>query len=319
MRGGRPPTEPTLTSEEQATLSGWTRRPMTAQAHALRARVILGAAEARSNKDVAAALAITELTVGKWRRRFLARRLDGLLDVPCPGAPRPGAPPTIGDADVERVIARTLESAPRDATHWSTRPMAATTDYSQSTISRIWRAFALAPQRSETFKLSSDPLFIEKVRDIVGLYLGPPERAIVFSVDEKTQIQALDRTAPMLPLRPGQVERHTHGYAQHGTTSLFRRSRGRVRPGDRRVSPAPPLGRVPHLPRHGRDERAAGARDPVILDNYGTHKTALIHLWLAKHPRYHLHRGGDHRDRGRAAARGRLLLGPRQPPRLDPR
>ena len=159
---------------------------------------MLAAAEGRSNKDLAATLRITEPTVGKWRRRFLAARLDGLLD-----EPRPGAPRTIGDADVERVIALTLESAPRDATHWSTRSMAAASGYSQSSISRIWRPFALAPHRSETFKLSTDPLFIEKVRDIVGLYLAPPERALVLSVDEKTQIQALDRTAPMLPRRPG--------------------------------------------------------------------------------------------------------------------
>jgi transposase len=284
MPRGRPLGDLTLTAEEQATLAGWTRRPTTAQAHALRARIVLGAAEGRSNKDLAATLRISEPTVGKWRRRFLAERLDGLLD-----EPRPGAPRTIGDADVERVIALTLESAPRDATHWSTRSMAAATGYSQSSISRIWRAFALAPHRSETFKLSTDPLFIEKVRDIVGLYLAPPERALVLSVDEKTQIQALDRTAPMLPLRPGQVERHTHDYERHGTTSLFaaldvatgqvigachRRHRAvEFRAFLDRIETAVP----PDLEVH------------VILDNVSTHKTPLIRRWLVGHPRYHLH------------------------------
>jgi transposase len=273
-----------LTAEEQATLTGWTRRPTTAQALAHRARIVLGAAEGRSNKDIAATLRVTEPTVGKWRRRFLAERLDGLLD-----EPRPGAPRTIGDADVERVIALTLESAPRDATHWSTRSMAAASGYSQSSISRIWRAFALAPHRSETFKLSTDPLFIEKVRDIVGLYLAPPERALVLSVDEKTQIQALDRTAPMLPMRPGQVERHTHDYERHGTTSLFaaldvatgqvigechRRHRAvEFRAFLDRIEKAVP----PDLEVH------------VILDNVSTHKTPLIRRWLVTHPRYHLH------------------------------
>ena len=284
MPRGRPLEELTLTAEEQARLTEWTRRPTTAQALAVRARVVLGAAEGRSNKDIAAALRITEPTVGKWRRRFLAQGLDGLLD-----EPRPGAPRTIGDADVERVIALTLESAPRDATHWSTRSMAAATGYSQSSISRIWRAFALQPHRSETFKLSTDPLFIEKVRDIVGLYLAPPERALVLSVDEKSQIQALDRTQPMLPMRPGQVERHTHDYERHGTTCLFAALD---------VATGEVIGEC-----HGR-HRAVEFRSfldtieasvppelevHVILDNYGTHKTALIRRWLAMHPRYHLH------------------------------
>ena len=284
MPRGRPLQELTVTAEEEATLVGWTRRPTTAQALAARARIVLGAAEGRSNTDLAATLRITEPTVGKWRRRFLAARLDGLLD-----EPRPGAPRTIGDADVERVIALTLESAPRDATHWSTRSMAAATGFSQSSISRIWRAFALQPHRSETFKLSTDPLFIEKVRDIVGLYLAPPERALVLSVDEKTQIQALDRTAPMLPLRPGQVERHTHDYERHGTTSLFaaldvatgqvigechRRHRAvEFRAFLDRIETAVPADLEVH----------------VILDNVSTHKTPLIRRWLVTHPRYHLH------------------------------
>jgi transposase len=284
MPRGRPLAELTLTAEERTTLTGWTRRPKTAQALALRARLVLAAADGRSNKDVAAALEITEPTVGKWRRRFLAGGPDGLLD-----EPRPGAPRTIGDAEVERVIALTLESAPRDATHWSTRSMAAATGCSQSSISRIWRAFALAPQRSETFKLSTDPLFIEKVRDIVGLYLAPPTRALVLSVDEKSQIQALDRTQPMLPMRPGQVERHTHDYARHGTTSLFAALD---------IASGTVIGEC-HRRHRSVEFRAfldtIEANVPpelevhVILDNYGTHKTALIHRWLARHPRYHLH------------------------------
>jgi len=284
MPRGRPLMELTLTAEERSTLTRWTRRPTTAQALARRARLVLAAAEGRSNKDVATALRITEPTVGKWRRRFLTYRLEGLLD-----EPRPGAPRTIGDADVERVIALTLESAPRDATHWSTRSMATATGFSQSSISRIWRAFALAPHRSETFKLSTDPLFIEKVRDVVGLYLAPPERALVLSVDEKSQIQALDRTAPMLPLRPGQVERHTHDYARHGTTSLFAALD---------VASGTVIGEC-HRRHRAIEFRAfldtVEASVPsdleihVILDNYSTHKTALIKRWLVKHPRYHLH------------------------------
>jgi transposase len=284
MPRGRPLAQLTLTSEDRDTLLDWMRRPKTAQALAQRARVVLAAAEGRPNDAIAAELWINPRTVGKWRRRFLEAGPDGLLD-----EPRPGAPRTIGDADVERVIALTLESAPRDATHWSTRSMAAASGYSQSSISRIWRAFALAPHRSETFKLSTDPLFIEKVRDIVGLYLAPPERALVLSVDEKTQIQALDRTAPMLPLRPGQVERHTHDYERHGTTSLFaaldvatgqvigechRRHRAvEFRAFLDRIETAVP----PDLEVH------------VILDNVSTHKTPLIRRWLVTHPRYHFH------------------------------
>jgi transposase len=237
-----------------------------------------------ANKEIAATLRITEPTVGKWRRRFLAQRLDGLLD-----EPRSGAPRTIADADVERVIALTLESTPRDATHWSTRSMAAATGFSQSSISRMWRAFGLHPHRSETVKLSTDPLFIEKVCDLVGLYLAPPERALVLSVDEKTQIQGLDRTQPMLPLRPGQVKRHTHDYERHGTTGLFAAlevATGRV------------VGEC-HRRHRAIEFRAfldtieasvpAGLEIHVILDNVSTHKTPLIHRWLARHPRYHLH------------------------------
>ena len=197
-------------------LEQWTRRPKTAQALALRARIVLACADGRSNTGVAAELRVCLDTVGKLRSRFLEQRLDGLLD-----QPRSGRPRMIDDADVDRVIALTLDATPKDATHWSTRSMARRSGLSHNTVSRIWRAFALQPHRTETFKLSADPLFIEKVRDIVGLYLNPPDRALVLCVDEKSQIQALDRTRPLLPLRPGQAERRTHDYVRHGTTSLF--------------------------------------------------------------------------------------------------
>ena len=205
MRMGRPIPELVLTTEEQQTLERWARRPKSAQALAQRARLVLACAQGKSNTVVSREMKWTQQTVGKWRRRFMARRLDGLLD-----EPRPGAPREISDAAVERVLTLTLESTPRDATHWSTRLMARRCGRSQSAVSRIWRAFALQPHRSETFKLSRDPLFVEKVRDIVGLYLNPPDRALVLCVDEKAQIQALNRTQPLLPMRPGQVERRTH-------------------------------------------------------------------------------------------------------------
>ena len=216
MRTGRPIPPLSLMDEERRTLEQWTRRPKTAQALALRARIILGCGSGKSNTIVSRELQVSGATVGKWRRRFLERRVDGLLD-----EPRPGAPRTVGDAEVERVLTLTLEQTPRDATHWSTRSLAAQVGLSKNTVHRIWRAFGLQPHRTETFKLSSDPLFIEKVRDIVGLYLSPPDRALVLCVDEKAQIQALDRTRPLLPMRPGQVERRTHDYVRHGTTTLF--------------------------------------------------------------------------------------------------
>ena len=284
MQRGRPIPKLMLSTEERETLRGWAQRPKTAQALALRARIILACAEGASNTAVAAALRLCKATVGKWRGRFLAQRRDGLLD-----EPRPGAPRQIGDAQVERVITLTLESTPTNATHWSTRLMARRCGMSQSAVSRIWRAFALQPHRSETFKLSHDPLFIEKVRDIVGLYLNPPERALVLCVDEKAQIQALDRTQPLLPMRPGQIERRTHDYQRHGTTSLFaalemasgkiigefhRRHRAiEFRQFLDTVDAATPAELDVHL----------------ILDNYGTHKTPLIQRWLLRHPRYHLH------------------------------
>src|SRR5215831_17573073 len=216
MPHGRPMPELTLTRDERETLERWARRPTTAQALAQRARMILACAEGRPNDHVARRERVTRQTVGRWRARFVRKRLDGLLD-----EPRPGAPRKITDEHVERVVRWTLETKPSDATHWSTRTMAKRSGLSQTAISRIWRAFALRPHRIETFKLSKDPLFIEKVRDIVGLYLNPPDRALVLCVDEKAQIQALDRSAPILPLQLGLPERRPHDYRRHGTTSLF--------------------------------------------------------------------------------------------------
>jgi transposase len=281
---GRPLSPLVLSEPEHLQLAEWTRRPKTAQALALRARIVLLSAEGQSNTVIARRLHISLPTAGKWRQRFLERRLDGLLD-----EPRPGTPRKLSDVEVERVLARTLETRSSDATHWSTRSLAHATGLSQSSISRIWRAFSLQPHRSESFKLSRDPLFIDKVRDIVGLYLNPPDRALVLCVDEKSQIQALDRTAPLLPMRPGQVERRSHDYTRHGTTSLFAAfdvASGRV------------LGQL-HRRHRSREFRqfldTIDSKVPMhldvhlILDNYGTHKTELIRRWLAKRPRFHLH------------------------------
>jgi transposase len=233
---------------------------------------------------IAVQLGTTRETVGKWRRRFLQHGCDGLLD-----EARPGAPRQIGDEDVERVLTLTLESTPKDATHWSTRSLAQACGLNQTAVSRIWRAFALQPHRTETFKLSSDPLFIEKVRDIVGLYLHPPERAVVLCVDEKSQIQALDRTQPLLPMRPGLPERRSHDYERPGTTSLFaafNAATGSV------------LGKCYSRHRSMEFKKFLEEIDRnvpadmsihLVLDNYGTHKTALIHNWLVKRPRFQLH------------------------------
>ena len=281
---GRPIPPLSLTDEERGMLEQWTRRPTTAQALALRARIILACGVGKTNTAVAQELRVTGATVGKWRRRFGEQRLEGLLD-----EPRPGAPRTVDDATVERVVALTLESRPRDATHWSTRSMAAEVGLSKNTVQRIWHAFGLQPHRTESFKLSSDPLFIEKVRDIVGLYLSPPERALVLCVDEKSQIQALDRTRPLLPLRPGQVERRTHDYVRHGTTTLFAAldaHTGEV------IGQCQPRHRSREFRRFlDTIDAAVPAELDVLLvmDNYGTHKTALIQRWLAKRPRYQVH------------------------------
>ncbi len=284
MRRGRPTSPLRLSPPERETLERWTRRPRTAQALAMRARLILGCGAGKTNSAMAAELGITRQTAGKWRERFLSQRIDGLLD-----EPRPGAPRKITDADVERVITTTLESTPRDATHWSTRSMASACGLSQSAISRIWRTFALQPHRTETFKLSKDPLFIEKVRDIVGLYLNPPDRALVLCVDEKAQIQALDRTQPLLPMRPGLPERRTHDYERHGTTTLFAaldvktgRVLGKCHRRHRAVEFRKFLERIDAAVPEELDVH-------LILDNYGTHKTPAIRRWFAKRPRYHLH------------------------------
>lgn len=284
MRTGRPKALLELSEPERETLKSWTRRRKTAQALALRARIILSCAEGRNNTDVAGELEVSRPMVGKWRSRFVEHRLEGLLD-----EPRPGAPRKISDADVERVLTRTLEATPRNATHWSTRSMAQASGLSQTAVSRIWRAFALQPHRSETFKLSKDPLFVDKVRDIVGLYLNPPDRAMVLCVDEKSQIQALDRSAPLLPMRPGQAERRSHDYRRHGTTSLFAAldvATGRVIGGLHRRHRSTEFRRF-----LDRIDAAVPAHLDVhlILDNYATHKTPLIRRWLAKRPRYHLH------------------------------
>jgi len=284
MRTGRPRKPVILSDEERETLVTWTARRKTAQALALRARIVLMAADGVNNKSVASQLGITPQTVGRWRARFLAQGIDGLLD-----EPRPGAPRTITDEDVERVIIRTLETQPAGATHWSTRSMAEATGLSQSAISRIWRAFALQPHRFESFKLSTDPLFIEKVRDIVGLYLNPPDHALVLCVDEKSQIQALDRTQPLLPLRPGQIERRTHDYVRHGTTSLFAaldaktgEVLGECHARHRSVEFRKFLNTINRSVPQDFDVH-------LILDNYQTHKTAIIQRWLVQHPRFHLH------------------------------
>jgi transposase len=284
MRTGRPIAPFEVSDEEREVLERWERRPSSAQALALRARLVLACEFGLSNSEVAELLDVSRPMVGKWRARFIESRLDGLLD-----EPRPGAPRAISDADVERVLTLTLETKPDDATHWSTRSMARRSGLTQSAVSRIWRAFALEPHRFETFKLSKDPLFIEKVRDIVGLYLAPPDRALVLCVDEKAQIQALDRTQPILPMRPGQIERRTHDYTRYGTTSLF--AALDVKTGEiigqchRRHRSVEFRRFLNHI-----DKSVPADLDVhLILDNYGTHKTKLIRDWLARHPRFHLH------------------------------
>jgi transposase len=284
MRTGRPKAELNLSEEEREQLERWSKRPKTAQALALRARIILSCADGESNDQVAQRLRITGQTVGKWRRRFLSRRLEGLLD-----EPRAGAPRKISDADVERVLTLTLESRPPNATHWSTRSMAEASGLTQTAVSRVWRAFALQPHRTETFKLSKDPQFIEKVRDIVGLYMKPPDRALVLCVDEKSQIQALDRTQPIFPMRPGQAERRTHDYARYGTTSLFAAldlMSGKV------IGECHRRHRAIEFRQFLDTIDAAVPSDldvHLVLDNYRTHKTPSIQRWLAKRPRFTLH------------------------------
>jgi transposase len=269
---------------DKAMLEAWSRRPKTAQALATRARIVLLAAAGQTSSAIAAELKVHLQTVSKWRGRFVGRGLDGLLD-----EPRPGQPRKLTDSQIESVITKTLESKPAGATHWSTRTLAQATGLNQTAISRIWRAFALQPHRSENFKLSKDPLFIDKVRDIVGLYMNPPDRAMVFCVDEKSQIQALERTAPLLPLRPGQAERRAHDYKRHGTTSLFAAldtRTGRVLGKTFRRHRAKEFRQFLDLIE---DNVPADLDVHLILDNSSTHKTAAIQRWLVKRPRYHLH------------------------------
>ena len=273
-----------LTADERAALESYASRRKTAQALALRARVVLRCAAGGSDSEIARELHVYRNTVGRWRRRFAAKRLDGLHD-----EPRPGAPRRISDTDVERVVIATLETTPRGATHWSTRDMAKHVGISHSSVGRIWRAFGLAPHKSETFTLSNDPLFIDKVRDIVGLYLNPPDHAVVLCVDEKSQVQALNRSQPLLPLMPGRAERRTATYERHGTTALFAAldvATGKVIGQCRRRHRAAEFLQflrtidvnVPaHLDVH------------VVIDNLSTHKTAAVQRWFARHPRFHVH------------------------------
>jgi transposase len=274
-----------LTDEERLALIGWARRRKTSQALALRSRIVLTCAQGGTIGAVAAELGVSRDMVSKWRSRFLRDRLEGLTD-----EPRPGRPRTISDEQVETVITATLEQAPPGGdTHWSTRSMARSAGLSQSAISRIWRTFGLKPHVVQTWKLSTDPQFIDKVRDVVGLYMAPPENALVLCVDEKSQIQALDRTAPCLPLLPTTPARRTHDYVRNGTTSLFAAfdlASGSVI--------AQPYRRHRHQ-EFLRFLKLIDSAVPkeldlhLVLDNYATHKTPEIHKWLLRHPRFHLH------------------------------
>ncbi len=273
-----------LSDEERSVLVGWARRRKTSQALALRARIVLRSADGGTIGEVAQDVGVSRNMVSKWRSRFLAGRLEGLSD-----EPRPGRPRMITDDQIEAVITKTLESTPGEDTHWSTRSMATSTGMSQSAISRIWRAFGLKPHAIETWKLSTDPQFVDKVRDVVGLYMSPPENALVLAVDEKSQMQAIDRTAPILPIMPTTPARMTHDYVRHGTTSLFAAfdiNSGSVI--------------AQHYRRHRHQEflrflkliDAAVPKDldlHLVLDNYATHKTPKVKEWLIRHPRFHLH------------------------------
>lgn len=273
-----------LRAGEREKLTLLAARHTTSQRTAQRARIILASADGQTGAQITESLSVSPATVYKWRRRFTEDRLASLTD-----APRPGAPRTIADKQVEDVVTRTLESVPKNATHWSTRSMAQTTGLTQNAIWRIWRTFGLQPHRQETFKLSTDPFFIEKVRDVVGLYMNPPEHALVLCVDEKSQVQALDRTQPLLPMKPGFPEKRTHDYYRHGTTSLFAALD---------VASGEVLGRCYRQHRHQEFLRFLKVIDKefpkdmelhLILDNYQTHKTAETQRWLIRHPRFRLH------------------------------
>jgi len=281
---GRVADEVVLSDEERAFLEAQVRRRKAARSLSDRCRMILFCAEGLQSKDVAERLGVHEHTVGKWRRRFVRDRIEGLTD-----EYRPGRPRTVSDTQVAEVIERTLNSTPMDATHWSIRSMAAATRLSHTTIRRIWTAFGLQPHRSETFKLSTDPLFVDKVQDIVGLYMSPPNRAIVLCVDEKSQIQALDREQPVLPMAPGVAERRTHTYVRHGTTSLFAALD---------IATGAVIGKC--YKRHRATEfldflrkidaaMPAGPEVHLVMDNYATHKTPKVKAWLARRPHWRVH------------------------------
>ena len=281
---GRPKVPLVLTDEERETLVRWSRRAKSSQALALRCRIVLACAQGTTNKAVAAELGVWPQTVTKWRARFITGRLAGLVD-----EPRPGAPRTITDEQVEAVVVATLEETPKDATHWSRASMAKRSGLSKSTVGRIWKAFRLKPHLAETFKLSSDPQFIDKVREVVGLYLDPPEHALVLCVDEKSQVQALDRSQPVLPMMPGMPQRRTHDYARNGITSLFAaldvasgKVIGSIHRRHRSVEFRKFLVKL--------DKQVPAELDVhLICDNYATHKTDTIQRWLAAHPRFQLH------------------------------
>jgi transposase/transcriptional regulator with XRE-family HTH domain len=283
-RTGRPKAELVLTEDERAQLMSWARRRKSAQALALRSRIVLACAAGADNKMVASELGCAESTVGRWRRRFVADRLDGLVD-----EDRPGRPPSVSVDQIEDVVVATLESTPANATHWSRAKMAQRTGLSKSTIGRIWKAFELKPHRADGFKLSNDPLFVEKVFDVVGLYLNPPESAVVMCVDEKSQVQALSRSQPAFPMMPGMPEKRTHDYLRHGTTSLFAAfniADGTVISSLHRRHRAAEFKKFlakidDHVPAH--------LEVHLVCDNYGTHKTPTIATWLEAHPRFHMH------------------------------
>jgi transposase len=284
MAIGRPTKPLNLTPEEKEKLVLLARRPKSAQAIAMRARIVLGCDEGLRNGAVAKKLHITGATVCKWRERFRVNRLEGLLD-----EPRPGAPRSITDAQVEQVVTQTLESMPDNSTHWSSRLMAKKIGLSQTAIVRIWHAFGLQPHRVENFKFSKDPQFVEKVRDIVGLYMNPPDRAIVLCVDEKSQVQALNRTQPILPLAPGVPARQSHDYERHGVTSLFAALD---------VASGVTISNCYRRHRHQEFLRFLNDIDAnlpcrfevhLVMDNYGTHKVRKVKAWLTRHPRYHVH------------------------------
>lgn len=283
-RTGRPAPAIELSNDERAELELIGSRPRSAWRSAFRAKIILGLASGLTGTAVAKKLRTSNQTVGLWRKRFLERRLEGLLD-----EPRPGRPREIGDDQIEAVVTKTLETTPRGATHWSTREMAKNEGLSHSTIGRIWRAFGLQPHRAESFKLSPDPLLVPKIRDIVGLYMSPPENAVVLSVDEKSQIQALNRTQPVLPMRIGECEKRTFDYDRHGTLSLFAAldvATGRV------IGKCHRKHRSKEFVAFLREIDASVPEDldlHLIVDNYATHKTPTVRRFLAKHPRFHLH------------------------------